>query len=708
MDERAYARYMADVAYFITLLEQNPNSKYFMPIALAYNKMEKYDESISVCKAAITRFPSYCPVKTLLAEAYIYKGDTLTAKNLLFDVITEDPENYKALRLLGTIYKASDETGEALKYFKAAYIRAPEDEELKRMIVDMGASISPDDLFAEFVKKNENANWGHGEDKSYKDIQQHIKSAETIMSDLVSNNDIIDNESSNLISDDEFNKLLSGTGITDENNIIRESEPFNIEQEETVEIVDEKMEMVTQSIEPVVQGQDISDAVDTIIEISEDYSDLTNILEAKPQEGDLSETLSETLNQGSGDTIGEDEVTDVLSALDFNSEAISKDKEILSPFDFGNNGTPKGADVLAALEEASEAVSENENEPDSNTSSSDSVQTEVAEFFVLEEPKSDENEQQGEASGEPSIELSVDYSEEETETTIEKTADTNAETEEKDESDLFVLDEDFLEKNEYAANAQRFSEKETEIEIEIETSSELSFQIIEEDKPSEEIEPFSFLDEDKHIDEADTLNEEEKDVNEDVFTFQKEVASEQVSEITVEGSRLAALKEREASDDSIFSEVASLTFVDDDVKNVQSALNEASKGEHVKDFKEREAADDSILSEAESLTHDDEYPEKNEEHTAVIDVEPLKFELEDIISDDEEATHQQISSQEEPGESLGDFAPFSQKDILDEIYAASNINYGETDDMEKEPVNKEKTKARLLKMQAKFKKLKKG
>ena len=45
MDERTHARYMSDIAYFLSKMEAEPNSGYFIPIALAYNKLEKYDET---------------------------------------------------------------------------------------------------------------------------------------------------------------------------------------------------------------------------------------------------------------------------------------------------------------------------------------------------------------------------------------------------------------------------------------------------------------------------------------------------------------------------------------------------------------------------------------------------------------------------------------------------------------------------------------
>lgn len=647
MDERAYARYMADVAYFITRLEQDPNSKYFMPIALAYNKMEKYNESISICKAALSRFPSYSPIKTLLAEAHIYKGDPLTAKNLLFDVITDDPENYKALRLLGTIYKSSDETGEALKYFKAAYIRAPEDEELKRMIEEMGASVSPDDLFAEFMKKNENANWGKGEDKSYKDIRQHIRSAEVIMADLVSNTDIVDNETSggfgggNLISDDEFNKLMAGTVVKDEDDVLQEAEPVTMGYQAPAVNVDEEAESTVEDVEQIVQQSDVIEAVDTIIETSEDYSELTNLLEAKPEKETLPENFNNENNEAS-----EGEVDNVLAALDFTAEA-----------------RPKDDDVLAALDIASETLSENEEEIALEETSSDSGQEDENGLFILEESAQNEDEQQNK----PLVELPKPY-----ENNIEKNGDN-------EETDLFVLDEHMLEENDYSKKEMFETDKtvtETVVDIKEEAQIEPLPQILTDEKFSDEI-------------------SDDNQSQEAPFTFLDDEAADNGK-----------------GDDEL----------NDDIINMQSALDATSKefinNENSLHTKAREAADDSILSEVESLTLDEEelsaFQKISSHKEKTGGGEPIKFQLSDMISDDvneddfESETPQISSHKEEPATSLGESAPFSQRDILDEIYSASNVSYGEKENADKEPVNKEKTKARLLKMQAKLEKLKKG
>ena len=184
---------MADIAYFLSKMEAEPNSGYFIPIALAYNKLEKYDETIAMCKTAVERFPSNCAAKTFLAEAYVYKGFFDQARELLFDVTAEDDNNYKALKLLGIICKEKGDNTEALKYLTGAFIRSPEDEEVRKMIDELGGTLNPGQIYDERMKRqSQNAAESEEDEdlKTYQEIDNRIRNAEIIMADLVSDTSI--------------------------------------------------------------------------------------------------------------------------------------------------------------------------------------------------------------------------------------------------------------------------------------------------------------------------------------------------------------------------------------------------------------------------------------------------------------------------------------------------------------------------------------
>ncbi len=217
MDDRIYARYMSDVAYFLSKLEAAPDSYYFIPIALAYNKLEKFDETISICRKGLEHFPSNCPARVLLAEAYLYKGDTDQARDILFDVLMEDGDNYKALKLLGIIYHSLEMNDEAIKYLRGAYIRSPEDIELKKLIEELGASVEIDDIINESTGSDSlSAEEEDEEAKTFLEIEQKIKNAELVMADLVADKSIMGprgndeaTEERNTLTDDELENLIS-------------------------------------------------------------------------------------------------------------------------------------------------------------------------------------------------------------------------------------------------------------------------------------------------------------------------------------------------------------------------------------------------------------------------------------------------------------------------------------------------------------------
>ena len=184
MDERVYARYMSNLSYFIDKLEEKKNSKYYLPIALSYLKLEKYEEAVAVCNTALEIFPSHCPTKTLLAEGNIYLGELDAAKEILFEVISEDEDNYKALKLLAFTMRQLNNNDAAIKYYKAAYFLAPEDEELLESLNDLGESIDLDQILAAKNKNHNKESLKVEGATTFSDISQSIKNAELMIEDL--------------------------------------------------------------------------------------------------------------------------------------------------------------------------------------------------------------------------------------------------------------------------------------------------------------------------------------------------------------------------------------------------------------------------------------------------------------------------------------------------------------------------------------------
>ena len=341
MDERTHARYMSDIAYFLSKMEAEPNSGYFIPIALAYNKLEKYDETIAMCKSAIERFPANCAAKTFLAEAYVYKGQFDLARDLLFDVTAEDDNNYKALKLLGIICKENGDTTDALKYLTGAYIRSPEDEEVRKMIEELGGSLNPAQIYDERMKRQSQAALDSEEDeelRTYQEIDQRIRNAEIIMADLVADTTISArdySEEEDFYSDDpnDFMPLITQHE--------EEEEEFSDDPNDFLPTITENAQEEDDN-----KGKETEEHNDLLAALSEDNNEQSD-------NDDLLSALSEANNEQSDND-------DLLAALSEDSNEQSDNDDLLSALSEDNNEQSDNDDLLAALSEDNNEQSDND------------------------------------------------------------------------------------------------------------------------------------------------------------------------------------------------------------------------------------------------------------------------------------------------------------------------------------------------------------
>ena len=386
MDERTHARYMADIAYFLSKMEAEPNSGYFIPIALAYNKLEKYDETIAMCKTAVERFPSNCAAKTFLAEAYVYKGLFDQARELLFDVTAEDDNNYKALKLLGIICKEKGDNTEALKYLTGAFIRSPEDEEVRKMIDELGGTLNPGQIYDERMKRqSQNAAESEEDEdlKTYQEIDKRIRNAEIIMADLVSDTSInarnyADEEDFHSDDPNDYMPLITQHEDEEEESLSGSPDDF-LPQINKLEETQEPVETLSfneasEDLTPALQEEN------SINEAQED-NNTDDLLSALSSEEDDSEDLAKALQEeNSINEAQEDNNTDdLLSALSSEEDDSEDSAEALQEEDVLKeiDGTPENTDInsQAAIEDEQPAVIEESEEKEDNK-----------ELSVFEEP----------------------------------------------------------------------------------------------------------------------------------------------------------------------------------------------------------------------------------------------------------------------------------------------------------------------------------
>ena len=644
MDERTHARYMSDIAYFLSKMEAEPNSGYFIPIALAYNKLEKYDETIAMCKSAIERFPANCAAKTFLAEAYVYKGQFDLARDLLFDVTAEDDNNYKALKLLGIICKENGDTTDALKYLTGAYIRSPEDEDVRKMIEELGGSLNPAQIYDERMKRQSQDNVDSEEDeelRTYQEIDQRIRNAEIIMADLVSDTTISARDYS---AEEDF--------YSDNPNDFMPLITQHEEEEE--ELSDDPNDFL-----PTITQNDLDNSISDDKDDTENSSLQTALSEDsdKEESDDLLSALSEESDKEESD--------DLLSALSEESDKEESD-DLLSALS-EESDKEESDDLLSALSEESD---KEESDDLLSALSEESDKEESNDLLSALSEESDKEENHEEAVLDNADEISNIN-----EISLEENNDSE------DDLNALPADNNDVEENEDNIDSLLTEDGNREDNI---GSDELS------------------LDNEDEESDINELSSEENNNNEDILytadSDEKDILDEPLEQYE---DKIEELDEQQLFDDS-----------NDNISSEDSILDEQKidQGPDVEDIEDNEEnilettnEDSKTSSEDKSGTKELSEHEKEVKdlYNRKIPSSVVDMTYDDMIDDDfkygsivDESYRD--NDNELPNIDLGESAPFTQGDIMDEILGAVGMTQEDmTNDEEIEFSDKEKTLEKL-------------
>ena len=660
MDERTHARYMSDIAYFLSKMEAEPNSGYFIPIALAYNKLEKYDETIAMCKSAIERFPANCAAKTFLAEAYVYKGQFDLARDLLFDVTAEDDNNYKALKLLGIICKENGDTTDALKYLTGAYIRSPEDEDVRKMIEELGGSLNPAQIYDERMKRQSQNNVDSEEDeelRTYQEIDQRIRNAEIIMADLVSDTTISARDYS---AEEDF--------YSDNPNDFMPLITQHEEEEE--ELSDDPNDFL-----PTITQNDL----DNSISDDKDDTENSNLQTALSEESDKEE--SDDLLSALSEESDKEESDDLLSALSEESDKEESD-DLLSALS-EDIDKEESDDLLSALSEESDkeesddllsALSEESDKEESNdllsALSEESDKEESNDLLSALSEESDKEENHEEA---------VLDNADETSNINEISLEENNDSE--DDLNALPADNNDVEENEDNIDSLLTEDGNREDNI---GSDELSLD--NEDEESD-INELSSEENNNSEDILYTADSDEKDILDEPLEQYEDKIEELDEQQLFDDSNDNISSEDSILDEQKIDQGPDVEDIEDNEENILETTNEDSKtssedksetkelSEHEKEVKD--LYNRKIPSSVVDMTYDD-----------MIDDD---FKYGSIVDESYRDNDNEL-----PNIDLGESAPFTQGDIMDEILGAVGMTQEDmTNDEEIEFSDKEKTLEKL-------------
>lgn len=109
------------------LLEKDPNSKVFAPLAEAYRRMGMLKEAEALCKKGVKNHPHFPSGRVVMAKIYLDLGLRAEAVTELIAASDLSPENILAHRLLAQTLLELKKPKEALKAFKMVLFLNPND-----------------------------------------------------------------------------------------------------------------------------------------------------------------------------------------------------------------------------------------------------------------------------------------------------------------------------------------------------------------------------------------------------------------------------------------------------------------------------------------------------------------------------------------------------------------------------------------------------
>jgi tetratricopeptide (TPR) repeat protein len=136
-------------------IDNDPNSKLFIPLAEEYKKAGMFDEAIDVLTKGLEKQPGYMSARVSLGKIYFERGMLEEAKVEFEKVISAIPDNLYAHKKLAEIYKDIGERDRAVKEFKTVLKLNPMDEWATMSLSDIEEGPKPHPKVPETARDKE-------------------------------------------------------------------------------------------------------------------------------------------------------------------------------------------------------------------------------------------------------------------------------------------------------------------------------------------------------------------------------------------------------------------------------------------------------------------------------------------------------------------------------------------------------------------------
>jgi hypothetical protein len=116
---------------------ENPDGRYFVPLANAYRKLGEFDRSERLLRDGLRLHPDYLSAHIVLGRTLADRGATAEASAEFKHVLGIDPQNLIALRSLGELAAASGEEEAAGHWYRELLAVDPMNEEARQALADL-------------------------------------------------------------------------------------------------------------------------------------------------------------------------------------------------------------------------------------------------------------------------------------------------------------------------------------------------------------------------------------------------------------------------------------------------------------------------------------------------------------------------------------------------------------------------------------------
>jgi tetratricopeptide (TPR) repeat protein len=163
-------------------VDNDPNSKLFIPLAEEYKKAGMFDEAIDVLIKGLEKQPGYMSARVSLGKILFERGMLQEAKAEFEKVIGAIPDNLYAHKRLSEIYRDLGERDRAVREFKTVLKLNPMDEWAATNLSDMEGGSKPHPKVQETAKDKETF---HFEPEAVTEIEEEKSSQPQRVSDEI-------------------------------------------------------------------------------------------------------------------------------------------------------------------------------------------------------------------------------------------------------------------------------------------------------------------------------------------------------------------------------------------------------------------------------------------------------------------------------------------------------------------------------------------